>query len=229
MTPYYADESVTLHHGDALEVLPTLPSQSFAVVVLDPPYSMVPSAVRGIDDGAAGASGSPIRLLTETFRETYRLLASGGVAPIICDWRRIPDVSYLATLANLRLNTCLAWTRKYVGTGSLFRSSWDPVLVTSRGAVDPIDRAGIPNVIEAFVPPNRRVHPYEKPTALWGHIFNRLSLRGPILDPFAGSGSAANAARYDGRKAILIEADERYCELIARRMSQGVLAMDGAS
>ena len=36
--PYYQDESVTLHHGDSLEVLRTLPDQSVDCCVTSPPY-----------------------------------------------------------------------------------------------------------------------------------------------------------------------------------------------
>ena len=39
MIPYYADESVTLYHGEALAVLASLPTGSVDAVVADPPYS----------------------------------------------------------------------------------------------------------------------------------------------------------------------------------------------
>jgi DNA modification methylase len=38
--PYYADDTVTVHHGDCLDVLATLPPASVDAVVTDPPYGL---------------------------------------------------------------------------------------------------------------------------------------------------------------------------------------------
>jgi len=46
-----------------------------------------------------------------------------------------------------------------------------------------------------------------------------------ILDPFAGSGTTGRAAKDLGRKCVLIEREERYCEIAANRMRQEVLPL----
>jgi DNA modification methylase len=38
--PYYADDAVTLHHGDCLDVMASLPDGSVDAVVTDPPYGL---------------------------------------------------------------------------------------------------------------------------------------------------------------------------------------------
>lgn len=40
MSEYYADEAVTLHLGDCLDILPTLPDSSVDAIVTDPPYAV---------------------------------------------------------------------------------------------------------------------------------------------------------------------------------------------
>jgi site-specific DNA-methyltransferase (adenine-specific) len=63
------------------------------------------------------------------------------------------------------------------------------------------------------------IHPTEKPVGLLDPLIRyACPPGGVVLDPFAGSGSAAVAAIAAGRRAVLIERDERYCEAIALRL-----------
>lgn len=223
MTPYYEENGITIYHGDALEVFPCIGDASIGMVALDPPYSMVPNAFNGADDGAAGTSGAPVRLLCELLKNTRRVLVDGGVAPLICDWRRVPDVSYLSTLMGLRIATCVAWTRSNAGMGGFFRSSWDPMLILSIGQPTCKDKAGVRNSIHVNAP-HRKSHPYEKPFELWAHVFDRVPAT-VVFDPCAGVGSSMIAAIRTGHVWIGAEVDERYCEIIAQRAMGGALPL----
>lgn len=70
----------------------------------------------------------------------------------------------------------------------------------------------------------QRRHPDEKPLGILTPIIEYACPEGGlVLDPFAGSGSTLDAARQRGRRAIGVEADERYAEAAARRLSNLVL------
>ena len=69
-------------------------------------------------------------------------------------------------------------------------------------------------------------HPTQKPlTVMLWSIQQIAPDAQTILDPFAGSGTTGRAAKDLGRKAVLIEREEKYCEIAARRMGQEVLAL----
>jgi site-specific DNA-methyltransferase (adenine-specific) len=68
-------------------------------------------------------------------------------------------------------------------------------------------------------------HPTVKPSDLmkWLCTLTATPTGGTVLDPFMGSGTTLYAAKETGRKAVGIELDEKWCEIAAKRCSQGVL------
>lgn len=184
---------LNIEHADALDWLAAREGVDATLVVFDPPYA-VGTPVRGREDGAAGSVFGPLSFMSRTLAMTAKALRPGGVCVLFADWRRMPDLAYVATTVGLRASTCVAWTRKRPGTGGLFRSAWDPILLCSRGVPDAVNRAAIRNVIEADYP-TKRAHPYEKPADVFRHIFPRICRPGDlVLDPFAGSGATGRVA-----------------------------------
>ena len=66
-------------------------------------------------------------------------------------------------------------------------------------------------------------HPTQKPLALMRWCLSFVPDATTILDPFMGSGTTLVAAKLEGRRAIGIEISEKYCEIAAERLRQGVL------
>ena len=66
-----------------------------------------------------------------------------------------------------------------------------------------------------------RIHNCQKPLRMISDMVTTSSRTGEIvLDPFAGSGTTGVAAMRTGRRAVLIERDERNCEIAANRFQQ---------
>lgn len=67
-------------------------------------------------------------------------------------------------------------------------------------------------------------HPSQKPIHLLSALVSMT--KGTVLDPFMGSGTTLRAVKDQGRRAIGIEIDERYCEMAATRLAQEVLMLN---
>lgn len=182
-----------IEHADALMWLDSIEPGSATAAIYDPPYA-VGTPVRGKEDGAAGSVFGPLSFMSRTLALTARALRPGGIVLIFADWRRLPDLGYVASTVGLRPATQVAWVRNRPGTGGLLRSSWDPILVCARGVPDAVDRAAIRNVVVADYP-TKRTHPYGKPAEVYAHVLRRVCRPGDlVIDPFAGSGASRDAA-----------------------------------
>ena len=66
---------------------------------------------------------------------------------------------------------------------------------------------------------NIRLHPTQKPVPLIEYLIKTYTNDGEIvLDFTAGSGTTGVAAMETNRKAVLIEKDEKYCEITINRL-----------
>ncbi len=214
MKPYYADDWVTIYHGDCLEILPKL--SGFSVVISDPPYGYSHSSNR---DGAfkgeviAGDEGCGAR---------------DAVAAMIGEMPAVWFGTWKVRPPDGKVRACCVWDKGLAaGMGDLsvpWKPNWELFWVYGDGWSG---RRGSGVLRAGTVPtwstgPTRRDHPNEKPVGLLMEIIQKAP-QGTILDPFAGSGTTGRAAKDCGRKAILIELEERYCEIAAKRMAQETL------
>ncbi len=71
-------------------------------------------------------------------------------------------------------------------------------------------------MVKASEREERRMHPTQKPIVLMRWCLGFVN--GLVLDPYMGSGTTLVAAKLEGRKAIGIEIEERYCEIAAKRL-----------
>lgn len=69
-------------------------------------------------------------------------------------------------------------------------------------------------------PSKSKLHPTIKPLSLLRRlILNSTNIGDTIYDGFGGSGSTLIAAEMTGRKCLMVEMDEEYCEVIIKRFN----------
>lgn len=231
MTPYFEDEAsgVTIYHGDAMEVLPTLPRGSIHAVITDPPYVIGAVSAGNMASKSGGWADMMNSALwfTTWYRMVDRLLATSGCFWTFLNWRTVPVVLRAALDAGLPVTSMAVWDKQWIGPGGSqgLRPSYELVALLARPDFAVVDR-GVADVLQCQVGSYKEHgHPAEKPERLVRRLIGLSSVPpgGTVLDPFLGSGTTAVAAKAEGVRCIGIEAEERWCEMAARRLAQGVL------
>ena len=211
MDPYYTDDMVTLYHGDCLEIDAWLDAD---VLVTDPPY--------GIAGGRIGKHnrGRSIAVGWDDLGVRDAVISKWGDKPsaIFGSPRRLDT-------APAHEQAPLVWDKG--DSPGMGRIDWPWGISYELIYVNGAGWSGKRRNSVIRIPHNSTIattvgHPTPKPPRLLELIIEKAP-DGVIADPFAGSGSTLLAARNLGRHAIGVELEERYCEIIARRLSQGVL------
>jgi DNA modification methylase len=212
--PYYQDSAVTLYHGDCRELVPLL--GRFDLLLTDPPYGI--DKANGAAPGGTDGSGRYIR----------RPKQYDGA----WDSERPPQELFSEIIASSR--SAVIWGGNYfadilpLGGRWLFWDKKNNMPSFSDGEMAWTNIKGVS--VKKFTHYNQcvddaREHPTQKPLELIAWCLSFFPDAQTVLDPFAGSGTTGRACKDLGRKCVMIEREERYCEIAARRMGQEVLAL----
>lgn len=208
--PYYSDDLATLWHGDFRDVPEWLGA---AVLLTDPPYGIGYRSGSRRDTLAASIAGDHDTSLRD------EALTRWGWRPALVfgSWRAVRPRGTQARIV---------WdTKGALGMGDLsipWKPSDQEIYVLGHTADRGFRGRRESNVV--VCPPVQatsrggRQHPHEKPVALLAALMEKCP-PGSVADPFAGSGSTGVAAKMMGRRSLLVESEERYCEIAAKRLA----------
>lgn len=250
--PRYSDDSVTLYHGDCLDVMRTLPGESVDIVVTSPPYNMglVPGGSgRGMyRPGASNKAGR--------FRDGYGQHDDAMEQGDYDAWQREVlaecwRVSRLAVFYNHRPRVEHGILRDPLGndfgiplrqriildrgTGIdvnlrqfctrgeyLFFFPKPAMLLASHSA------SGMGDVWRIGIEYGVKDHPAPFPVSLPTRCIEATGAKS-VLDPFCGSGTTLRAAADLRIKGIGVELEEKFCALTVKRLEQQALDFGGVA
>lgn len=206
----------TLHHGDSLEFMRTLPPNSVDLVITDPPYGINAHTMSTQSGSSSGISheyeDSPQyaeTCITTLSHESFRFCKPDSTVLMFCDiklWHRWVDVFRAEGFYVWPVP--LIWRKR--NAGSLLGSAngprhvYEAILLAQKGR-KPFKVSD--DVLET-VAGNADLHPANKPHELLTMLFERASTPGDVVfDAFCGSGG------------IFAAAEEYHCTAIGCELS----------
>ena len=242
VTPYFADELVTLYLGDCREVLPALDLQADCFVA-DPPYGETSLKWDRWPDGWLDVAATVTRSLW--CFGTLRMYLDHAAEFRAARWKLSQDVIWEkhngSGFANDRFK------RVHEQPTHWFRGAWSgvyheapttpdairhqmrrkarPTHTGDIGAASYLSEDGGPRLMRSviYMPSmhGKAIHPTEKPSDLIEILIRTSCPPGGVVgDMFAGSGAAGEAAMRAGRNYVGCEIDEAMANRASSRLDQ---------
>ena len=238
----------TLYHGDCLEILPTLGSNSVDIIWTDPPYGHnnnngdlihrreAALGVRTVKEEEArpiaNDGGDEMRVVVDgMLKEAARILKKESCCCCCCCCGGGGPRPTFAWLANrmddggLSFFHAVVWDKGGLGMGWRYRRNYEMVMIAHRrgGKLKwETESSGkeTANVVRLNkIIPAKEDHPTPKPVELPAHFLALHGKRGDVvLDPFMGHAPCGVAAIDAGMKYIGIEIDEAHFNSACERI-----------
>ena len=245
--PYYSDESVTLYHGDCRPALAAMADRSVDLVITDPPFDARTHAMARSNSTQNSLSGRGSRTLSggstvrfDAWDHSAQTALFASIGRITRRWvvsNASTDTAFRFEVESpppgLRVARVGAWIKTNpmpMIAADRPAMGWEPLLYMHRDDLK-LDWYGGGRAANFYLPTEQGTgHPTAKPlsmVATWVRLFSQPG--DLILDPFGGTGTTARACKDEGRRCIVWEESERWCEYTARRLSQDTLFGGGVA
>lgn len=223
----------TVHVGDCLSLLRSLPEESVDLVVTDPPYginfhsnSRKKSELKTAK-GIANDGEDNTDFLSEVIDELARVMKINTHIYWFTRWDRVPLQMPLLS-RYFTVKNALVWVKNGHSMGDLkgaYAGQYEVILFAQKGRrfLNEVNGKQRHTDILNFdrVHNLKLRHSHEKPEPLIEFLIRKSSLEGEIvLDPFCGSGTTAAVAARTGRQFITMDLDADFVEIANQRISE---------
>lgn len=245
MSVYYSDDSVTLYHGDALEVLLDMDGASVDAVITDPPYSsggqyrgdrVQRTSTKYLGDGRPeplpdfGGDNRDQRSYAYWCQlwltQALRVTKPGGVLTVATDWRQLPTVTDAVQAGGWTWRGILAWAKPDPRPQFGRPSQACEFIVWATNGPRTVEGDCLPGWWLITTPRDRH-HQTQKPLQIYRDLARLAPPGGLVMDPFMGSGTTGVGALLEGRRFVGVEMAEAYVGRALTRL-RAVDLPDGA-
>lgn len=211
MEPYYDHEGITLWCADARTRLPFV-AQGCESVITDPVWPNAVESLAGADD-PGGLLAETLDLLPESVRRVVIHLGCGS------------DPRFLLSVPS-RFPFLRQCNLEYVRPHYKGRMLYTHDVAYAFGEW-PDARPGatvVPGrVIQNDSAKRTKGHPCPRQLQHVAWLVKFFAGKGPVCDPFCGTGTTLLACKNAGIRAVGIEVSEEFCAIAVKNLAQGVL------